>query len=492
MHRRIPTNVSRIPLPAILLLGSLSLLASPTTATAASPTDGLRITVFKADATPPLGSPVAYAPVRKIEDPLTARGIVLLGAGKPIVLCAVDWIGIGNGGHDAWREKLAEAAGTTADRVAVHALHQHDGVRCDFSAEELLEPLGLGGRGFDVRFVRNTIENTAQAVRESLKDSHPVTHLGVGEAKVEKIASNRRILGPNGRVIIARSSSYRIPEPILSRLNAEAKKQGYELSASRVEEALAAPEGVIDPILKMVTFYNDEQPLVCLSYYATHPQSYFGKGDVTSEFVGLARAQREQALGGLTLVHFTGAAGNVAAGKYNDGTHKSRVALTKRMAAGMRQAWEATRKFPIAAADVEWRVEPVRLPPAEYLDAKALRATLEDPKAADRARMSAASKLAFLQRMQQGHEIELSCLKLKSVYILHGPGELFVEYQLAAQKMQPAGTVCMAAYGDYGPGYVGTEVAYSRGGYETQPSSSNVAPQVERVLLEGFRKLLKD
>src|SRR5262249_51795101 len=143
-------------------------------------------------------------------------------------------------------------------------------------------------------------------------------HLGVGEAAVEKVASNRRILGPNGKVAIARASSYRIPEPILSRLVEEAKRQGYEHSAARVEEALAAPEGVIDPLLKMLTLFDGDRPLVSLSYYATHPQSYFGKGDVTAEFVGLARKQHEESRAGLTLVHFTGAAGNVAAGKYND------------------------------------------------------------------------------------------------------------------------------------------------------------------------------
>jgi hypothetical protein len=461
------------------------------TARAETESSPLQVAVFETDATPPLGSPVAYAPVRKIEDPLSARGIVLLGAGSPIVLCAVDWIGIGNGGHDVWRESLARAAGTTTDRVAVHVLHQHDGVRCDFTAEELAAPYGLAGRRFDVPFVRQTIENAGAALRDSLKRAQPVTHLGVGQARVDKVASNRRILGPDGRVAIARSSSYRIPEPILSRLVEAAKIQGYELSASRVDEALAAPEGVIDPMLKMLTFYNDEQPVVCLSYYATHPQSYFGQGDVTAEFVGLARAERERALDGLTLVHFNGASGNVAAGKYNDGTPATRVLLTQRMADGMRRAWEATEKIPLTAADVEWRVQPVRLPVASYLDAQTLRDTLTNSQATESERLTAATKLGFVLRMQQGMPIELSCLKLKDVYILHMPGELFVEYQLAAQAMRSDATVCLAAYGDYGTGYIGTEIAYSQGGYETQPSSSNVAPQVESVLMEGMRALLK-
>jgi len=48
----------------------------------------------------------------------------------------------------------------------------------------------------------------------------------------------------------------------------------------------------------------------------------------------------------------------------------------------------------------------------------------------------------------------------------------------------------MAAYGDYGPGYIGTEKAYAEGGYETSPASSNVAPEVEGVLMGSLRWLL--
>jgi len=452
----------------------------------------LRIAVFQADATPPLGTPVAYALARKIEDPLSARGIVLLGAGEPIVLCAVDWIGIANGGHDVWRERLAKAANTSVDRVAVHVLHQHDGIRCDFTAEELAAGVGLAGRRFDVPFVRSTLQNVAAAVQAAIAVAQPVNALGIGEAKVDKVASNRRLLGPDGRVAIARASSYRIPEPLRTKLAQSALRNGYEHSVVRVQEALDAPEGVIDPMLKMLTFYNGAKPLVSLTYYATHPQSYFGQGDVTSEFIGLGRAQHEAFRGdGMTVVHFCGAGGNVAAGKYNDGTPETRVVLTQRISDAMRRAWEATEVKPLVASDVQWRSVPVKLPLAAHLDAAALKATLEDTQASDEERLAAAGKLAFVMRRKAGMPIDLSCLQLGNAYILHMPGELFVEYQLAAQAMKPEATVCMAAYGDYGTAYIGTEIAYWQGGYETQPSSSNVAPQVEQVLLEGVRKLLQ-
>ena len=57
-----------------------------------------------------------------------------------------------------------------------------------------------------------------------------------------------------------------------------------------------------------------------LTYYATHPQSYYGKGDVSADFVGMARGLRERRLPGVPHIHFNGASGNIAAGKYNDGS----------------------------------------------------------------------------------------------------------------------------------------------------------------------------
>src|SRR5262249_16734648 len=106
----------------------------------------LAVCTFQIDATPPLGSPLcdaAVPPARRIVDRLSARGLVIVGDDAPIVLCAVDWVGIGNGGYDAWREALAKAAGTTVERVAVHTLHQHDAPGCDFECEPLLATQGL-------------------------------------------------------------------------------------------------------------------------------------------------------------------------------------------------------------------------------------------------------------------------------------------------------------------------------------------------------------
>ena len=102
-----------------------------------------------------------------------------------------------------------------------------------------------------------------------------------------------------------------------------------------------------------------------------------------------------------------------------------------------------------------------------------------------------ASRLAWLRRCQAGHQIDVVCLGLGRARILHLPGELFVEYQLAAKAERPDLFVAMAAYGDYAPWYIGTAIAYEQGGYETSPTSSNVAPEVENVLMAAIRKLLR-
>lgn len=436
-------------------------------AAAVSAAAPLRIAHFQADVTPPLGTPLCFAlvqPGSRVDHPLTARGIVLHGEGKPVVLVAVDWVGIGNEGHDRWKAALAEAAGTTADRVSVHTLHQHDAPGYDETAEKLAAEVGLSSKLFDVASAREAITRTAAALRAA--KPVPVTHIGAGKAKVEQVASNRRILGPDGKVQYGRMSSSRIPE------------------------AVAAPEGVIDPYVRILSFWNSDKPVVSLSYYTTHPQSHYGKGGISWEFVGMARAGRERAVPGAAHIHFNGASGNVAAGKYNDGSAERRPILAARLAEGMRKAWENTRKSPVTASDVEWRTEPVALPVTSRNTPESLRAALNDPARPVPQRLSAARHLAFHNLRGGGRTINLNLLRIGGAYVLHMPGELFVEYQLAAQSMLAAGELMMAAYGDYGPGYIGTRAAYPQGGYETG-DVSRTAPEVEDVLMSAMRKLLR-
>lgn len=451
---------------SFIVLALIAVCPLNTSIVQAAPPGGISIAKFDVDATPPVGTMMAYDRVIRIEElGLRCRGLVIMGSDAPIVLCAVDWIGIGNASHDAFRDRIAKAAGTTRERVAVHTLHQHDAPRSDFSAERLLHQVGVTNVGLhEGAFTREVLDRLDAAISAAIKNPTPITHVGFGTAKVEKVASNRRILGPDGKVSATRYTTCRDPE------------------------LRAAPEGVIDPELSAVTFWNDQKLVTVLSYYACHPQSYYRTGVPSPDFPGIARFLRGQDLPDVLHVHFNGAGGNIGAGKYNDGNKENRITLARRVAAGMKQATETANKVPITASDVGWAIAPVALPPAKHLNRTDLEARLSQWKPNDY--WGSADELAWLNRCESGHKIDLSCLQLGDIRIVHMPGELFVEYQLAAKQMRPDLHVAMAAYGDYGPGYIGTEIGYSQGGYETSPRASKVDKSCEQVLMDGMRNLL--
>ena len=239
----------------------------------------------------------------------------------------------------------------------------------------------------------------------------------------------------------------------------------------------------------MLSFWNGDTPLAVLSYYACHPQSYYRVGIPSPDFPGIARFMRQQSVPEALHVHFNGAGGNIGAGKYNDGARTNRIELALRMADGMKRAWNGMNKFAVQPGDVGWKVEQVALPVAKHLDEAKLLADVAKGSVPPVA-VPAAERLAFLKRCQEGRKLDLAQLSIGDLRVLHMPGELFVEYQLAAKQMRPKLNVAMAAYGDYGTFYIGTERAYSEGGYETEPRSSNVAPEVESVLMQAIRKLL--
>ena len=108
----------------------------------------------------------------------------------------------------------------------------------------------------DVEEVTRKLEAAARAAVQG--GGTAVHELGVGCAEVIKVASNRHILGDDGLVAIQRQSA-----------------------GGRNPEAAAAPEGTIDPNLRVLGLWGDAgQPLASVSFYTTHPMSYYGDGYV--------------------------------------------------------------------------------------------------------------------------------------------------------------------------------------------------------------------
>jgi hypothetical protein len=425
-----------------------------------------RVATFSADITIPIGHACmggGVADAKQIVDPLFAKGLVLIGADSPVVIVALDWCQCNNDSYDRWRDVLAQAAGTTRTRVMLATVHQHDAPICDLTAQKLLDQFGLKGYNCDPEFHEKAAQRTAAALKESLSRTRRVTHAGMGQAKVERVASNRRVVNPKGRITWERGS--------------------YSGDIYR------APEGEIDPWLKTLSLWDGDKPVVAWSCYAVHPMSYYGRGGVSADFPGLARARRQADDPAVFQLYFTGCAGDTTAGKYNDHSPKLREALAERLYQGMVAAWKATERRPLG--QVKFRAAEMRLPARNTgeFTAEAMKMTLGDPKATRWQRISAALGLSWQQRVQRGQAVDVPCLELAggAAVMTIMPGESFVGYQLAVQRLRPESFVMVAGFGEGAPGYIPTDQCWKDGyddGYCWVPRMT------ERLMMTAMAKAL--
>lgn len=429
---------------------------------------GFRLGTFQLDVTPPVGHPLLgnqFAPSTSMLDPLEARGFVLVGSDLPLVLVSIDWCELRNDAFQRWRTVLAEAVGTVPQRVLVHTVHQHDAPYFDLTAQKILEASKPGGKMLDADFHEDCVQRTAAAVKRSLTRMQPVTHVGTGQARIDQLASNRRV-DENGKVSFRRYS--------------------------RCQDAAlrALPEGQIDPWLKTISFWNGDNALAALSVYACHPMSYYGGGEISGDFPNLARRMRDVAEPGVFQIFANGCCGDVTAGKFNDGAKGNRPVFAERLALGMAGAWETTRKFPLKS--IGFHNEPLILPHSELesLSEATLKNRLDDDRIPLNSRVQFALGLSSLRQNADGHHIDIPMVDFGPAQLLLLPAESFVAYQLFAQRLRPESFVAVIGFGESAPGYIPTNQAYQEGFREEHQYTWN-RPGAEMMIQSALTALLK-
>ena len=443
---------------AMVIAGGFT--AVPAADTPASPK--LRIATFRCDATPPLGETMIWlTKLKTLKDPQLLKGIVLDDGAKRYVLCALDWCLVCNESEWAFRETIARAAGTEPTCVAIQCIHQHVAPYADEGAHRLLDAAPDSPPHLTAKFLDGLRARLTKTVQQAVKPLEPFDRVGCGEAKVDRVASERRLKGPDGKIINRGSEGAKNPK------------------------MAELPEGDIDPMLKTLTFARGKKVLARLHYYATHPQTVSCDGSESADFVGWAREAMERKEH-VFQVYFTGCAGNVTVGKYNDTKPETRAGLKERLQAGMTAAIAATQ-FTSAERPV-WRTDTLALPvrtDAAFLDPS--RAAVANPKTREGLRVyMGAMRLASAARAQR--PFALSSLQIGRIHVVHLPGEPFLEYQKFAQRSQPGDFVAVAGYGDCGSAYICTDEAFREGGYE--PVATNLSPGAEPLLKASIRRLL--
>ena len=454
----------------VCLLGLLCVLSGSVRAEEKS---GFELATFQADVTPPVGHMLltgSFKIATGITSTLEARGFVLrIPKEKPLVVCSVDWSEIRNETYDQWRDQLADAAGTTRERVLVSSIHQHDTPMGDLGAERVLKAMNSPHQVMDPKFHEEALGRVVAALRESLKKMEPVTHIGLGKAKVEKIASNRRYELPDGSVHYNR------------------------MSACKILTAQRAGEGAIDPFLKSLSFWKGDRALVVYNLYATHPMSFYGTSKVDADFPGLAREKRQDEMPGTLQIYASGCSGNVTAGKYNTGAAENRPVLAERLYQGMKKAFESAEKHELSS--VSFRNEKLALTPRKT--AGFGRGELEKiirEKEDARSHLMASLGLSWLDRVEKsGSAIDVPSISFNEgkAQIVLLPGEIYVDYQIFAQSLAPDRFVMTPGYGECAPGYIPLEMHWAE-------KDSNlkgwcwVAEGMEAPIKEVLRKLIAE
>jgi hypothetical protein len=452
----------------------LVLLVNCTLAGAISKNGDFKLAVFLSDATPPVGHMLAtgdWKRAESIEVPLEVRGFVLLCPDeKPVVFCSVDWAEIRNDAYKRWCQVLSEAAGTDPSRVMLCSIHQHDTPLADLNAQHILKQFNSPYDLIDLDFHERVVQAAAEAIRKSLKKTQIVTHIGYGMGEVKKIASNRRFILPDGTPSYNRSSACSDPT------------------------AQNAPEGDIDPFLRTLSFWNGKQALCALSIYSTHPMSYYRTQKVNPDFPGMARTRRQSDNKEIFQIYATGAAGNITAGKYNDGRHENRPVLADRLYQGMNEAWENTKKQPLRS--LSFRTANVKLDPRQSkgYTREELERTLRSEGGAQEHGLAALGLSWLMRAEKEGGAgiIEFPLLDFNNglVNLLILPAEIYIEYQLFAQKVNMDTFVMAAGFGECAPGYIPIERAWKENDHNLD-TWSWVATGMEERIKTALSGLLK-
>jgi hypothetical protein len=248
----------------------------------------------------------------------------------------------------------------------------------------------------------------------------------------------------------------------------------------------AEPVGLIDPLMRTIAFRDAKgKVLASCHFYGSHPQVASGRGMAGPDLPGEALAGLSRQREGFHI-WFTGAAGDITAGKYTCTDPKqSLVVLGKRLAAAMvrnldhlddhgpgymtlrRKRATVALRFPGGLRGLRQRMaantNPMNFFPALHL-------------------------ALWMRRAEWGRPWLTRLSLAPGVHVLSLPSEVVIHYQLFAQSQAPEEFVACATMGEYLHGYIPTDAMFAQGGYE--PEVSPCAPGVQAGFEAGIAAVM--
>ena len=401
----------------------------------------LRLATFQVDCTPPEGYPSGFGTSDEptgFRDPLYLRGFILDHGGDRCVIASLDYCGLMNSAHDDLIRALATSVEILPDRSVVACVHQHDAPLLNFEIEAY-----LGRETYPRSWWEEVVDRCAITAADALDRLAEVGSVGHAETRLLGYASNRRTLGPDGKV------------------------RGMRYSRCADEGLRSEPVGVIDPMLRTLAFREPSGELMAtMSFYATHPQVANGRGMYSADAQGEAMRLLAGEQGGAQHAYFSGPFGNVTAGKYSSPTdlEGNLLGFGKLLADGIGQnmrgmGWHEPDGF-------EWKTASFTFPRDE-LGREAMEKALADSDVPEGQKVIHASILSSADN-PANTDYPMRLLQIGPVRVLFLGGEPFVEYQLYVQSLIPDAFIAVAANCSGSFLYIPTADAFDQGGYEVE------------------------
>ncbi|MDA0748880.1 MAG: hypothetical protein O2954_20370 [bacterium] len=378
----------------------------------------LKLATFTVDCTPLEGSAIGFGTddsSATIRDSLFLRGFLFDNGKTRCLIASLDYCGLMNSAYDHLTGALADAVGIPHDHAVVHCVHQHDTPLLNFELEPLLET-----ETFSRTWWQETVTQCATAAASAQEQMADVSEIGTCETRLHGFASNRRILGPDGKV------------------------RGMRFSRCGDASLRAEPVGTIDPFLRTLAFKGtDGNLLASMSFYATHPQVSNGRNTYSADAQGEAMRLLGETHSNALHAYFSGPFGNITAGKYSSPTDKEGNLLTfgKRLADGITRNLNGLDWH--TPDTLEWTASSFPFP-KESLDTDALRDLIRNPNTPAGQRMIKAAVLSSYE-YEPNVNYPIRLLRLGPFRMLFLSGEPFVEYQLYIQSLIPDEFIAVAA-----------------------------------------------
>jgi neutral ceramidase len=393
-------------------------------------------------------------------DPLCAIAFAVRSGDTTTVIIACDVCVLDNEFVTQAQKKCAEQTGIAESHFLIHATHTH--VAPISTGALMAEPLPE---------FEKTLQNTiVEAALQALQKLEPV-EVFAASGHLEQLGWNRRAMFSDGT----------------SRMYGNSEMPEY-----------IGMEGPRDPHLPLLWTKNQSGEITgVLTGFATHPNCLEGESFYSADLPGAARKHLRKLLGENTRVlYLTGAAGNTAPSvldPYNaqqpwrgdEGVERSGLYL-----AGEAAKVVASTLEPMTGGVLSLNQAELLLPLRQWPE-------VGEPTYPQWAGIDyyENAKANWPQRLKENNPfpVRLSVLRIGDAAICTNPAELFVEFGIQIKTDSPAAVTFISQLTNGYCGYVPTEKAFARGGYETwcAPSSQMMLQTGAQIALQT-QKLLSD